>query len=500
MSNSYPRLSAAEAADLMSSGQTVAFSGFTPAGAPKEVPKAVAARATRLHAAGQPFRIGVITGASTGKSLDGALAQADAILFRTPYQNDPDLRKGINEGRIKFFDMHLSMLPQAVRYGFLGPVQWAVVEASDVNDKGEITLTSSVGATPTFCNVTDKIIIELNRFHPAKLHDFHDIYEPANPPNRQPIPMLRPADRIGSPTIKVDPKKIVGVVETDLPDEGGSFSPVSQTTKVIGQHVAEFLANERRVGRLPREFLPVQSGVGDTANGVLMAMGEHAEIPIFDMYTEVIQDAVIALIQENKCRFASGCSLSVTNPTLRSIYDNLEFFRSRILLRPQEITNSPELIRRLGIISINTAIEADISGNVNSTHVLGRNMMNGIGGSGDFARNAFLSIFTCPSTAKAGKISTIVPFVSHLDSSEHSVQVIITEQGIADLRGKCPVERARTIIDQCAHPDYRSALRDYAALAGHSHSTQTLRAAYGMHLAYAKSGNMHDVNWAEFVG
>jgi succinate CoA transferase len=498
MTASYPKISAAEAASFIKNEQTVAFGGFTAAGAPKEVPKSVAAQANRLHAAGESFRIGVITGASTGKSLDGALAQADAILFRTPYQNDPDLRKGINEGRIKFFDMHLSMLPQAVRYGFLGPVHWAVIEASDVNDAGEITLTSSVGAAPTFCRMADKVIIELNRFHPRALRGFHDIYEPANPPDRQPIPLLHPNDRIGSPTIKVDPKKIAGIVETNVADEAGTFSPVGETTARIGRNVAEFLAAELRAGRIPKQFLPIQSGVGDTANGVLKAMGEHPDIPAFQVYTEVIQDAVIALLEEDKVRFASGCSLSVTNPTLRSIYERIEFFRPKILLRPQEISNSPEIIRRLGILSVNTAIEVDISGNVNSTHILGRSMMSGIGGSGDFARNAFLSIFTCPSTAKAGKISTIVPFVSHLDSSEHSVQIIITEQGIADLRGKCPLERARAIIDHCAHPDYRAALRDYAALAGSSHSPQTLRAAFAMHLEFAKSGDMHNVNWAEF--
>src|SRR5208283_886824 len=107
MKETFPRLSAAEAAAQIQNGQTVAFSGFTPAGAAKEVPKAIAARALAMHAQGQPFRIGVVTGASTGKSLDGSLAKAEAILFRTPYQNDPDLRKSINEGRTRFFDMHL---------------------------------------------------------------------------------------------------------------------------------------------------------------------------------------------------------------------------------------------------------------------------------------------------------------------------------------------------------------------------------------------------------
>jgi acetyl-CoA hydrolase len=498
MSKNYPHLKPAEAAELIQNEQTVAFSGFTPAGSPKAVPKAIAARALAQRSLGKPFRIGVITGASTGKSLDGALAQADAVLFRTPYQSDPDLRKSINEGRTKFFDMHLSMLPQAVRYGFLGPVHWAVIEACDVSSSGEITLTSSVGAAPTFCQRADKIIIELNRFHPPALRGFHDIYEPQNPPNRQPVPICRPADRIGAPVIQVDPKKIVGIVETDAPDEVKAFSPIGETTARIGQHVAEFLAAELKRGFIPPSFLPIQSGVGDTANAVLEAMGKHPDIPEFDMYTEVIQDAVLALVKSGKVRFASGCSLTVTNAVLLDIYANIEFFRPKLLLRPQEISNSPEVIRRLGIISINTALEVDISGNVNSTHVLGRSMMNGIGGSGDFARNAFLSIFTCPSTAKGGKISTLVPFVSHLDSSEHSVQVIITEHGVADLRGKCPGDRGLAIIENCVHPDYRGILRDYVALAGQAHSPQTLKAAFGLHLAFAKTGDMRTVNWAEY--
>jgi acetyl-CoA hydrolase len=395
--------------------------------------------------------------------------------------------------------MHLSQLPQVVRYGFLGPVQWAVVEACNVTASGEITLTSSVGAAPTFCRVADKVLIELNRFHPEALRGFHDIYEPEDPPHRKPIPVLHPDDRIGAPTVKIDPRKIAGIIETNQPDEGGTFSAISETTALIGQNVAAFLASELGRGRIPAGFLPIQSGVGDTANVVLKAMGAHPKIPRFDMYTEVIQDAVIALVKSDKVSFASGCSLSVSNPCLRDIYQNLDFFRSRLLLRPQEITNSPEVIRRLGILSINTAIEVDITGNVNSTHVMGRNMMNGIGGSGDFARNAFLSIFTCPSTAKGGKISTIVPLVSHLDSSEHSVQVIITEQGIADLRGKSPMERAKAIIANCAHPDYRGILREYVALAGPTHSPQTLRAAFAMHLAFAKTGEMRTVNWESYA-
>jgi acetyl-CoA hydrolase len=496
--NNYPKLTAAEAAELIHHNDNVAFSGFTPAGAPKDVPKAIAARAIALHKEGKPFKIGVFTGASTGPSLDGALANADAIRFRAPYQSNNDLRKAINEGRAPFSDMHLSVMPQNVRYGFLGPVDVAVIEAADITADGEIVLTSGVGAAPTYCHLAKKIIIELNKFHPASLRGLHDIYEPLDPPNRQPLPLVRVSDRIGTITVKVDPKKIVGIVDTDVPDEIKGFGESSPITDKIGANVAEFLVNEMKRGIIPKCFLPIQSGVGDTANAVLKAMGESKEIPTFKMYTEVIQDAVVSLMKEGRIDFSSGCSLTVSNPVLKDIYANMDFFRPKLVLRPQEISNSPEIVRRLGLISINTAIEVDITGNVNSTHVLGRNMMNGIGGSGDFARNAFLCIFTCPSVAKGGKISTIVPLVSHLDHSEHSVQIIITEQGVADLRGKSPAERAHTIIENCVNPEYRGILRDYVAMAGHVHTPQTLSSAFGMHLAFAKKGDMRQVNWADF--
>ncbi len=494
---SFAKLTADEAAQLINNGETLAVSGFTPAGSPKAVPVALAARAEAEHAAGRPFKVNVISGASTGRSTDGALAKAKAVGFRTPYQSDGEMRKSINAGETQFFDMHLSKLPQDVRYGFLGPVKLAVIEACDVTDNGEIVLTSSVGAAPTFCQVAEKIVIELNRYHPSFIRGVHDIYEPANPPHRQPIPLLKPADRIGVPVVKVDPKKIAGIVETNAPDETGSFSDVGPVTAQIGQNVADFLAGEVKRGRIPSSFLPVQSGVGDTANAVLMAMADHPDIPEFDMYTEVIQDAVISLMRKGRVRFASGCSLTVPSGTLDGIYKDWDFFGPRLVLRPQEISNNPEIIRRIGSLSVNTAIEVDLVGNVNSTHVLGRNIMNGIGGSADFARSAYLSIFICPSTAKDGKISTIAPLATHVDSSEHSVSVIITEQGVADLRGHSPGERAEILIANCAHPDYRPLLRDYVARAEtiHSHSPQKLQSAFGMHQAFSAHGDMRLADW-----
>lgn len=491
----YPVISADEAAALISNEDIIGFSGFTPAGAAKEIPTAIARKAVAEHEAGRPFKIGVVTGASTGDSLDGELARANAVLFRTPYQSDKSLRAQINKGETCFFDMHLSMLPQAARYGFLGKIKYAIVEAASVSEDGEIVFTTSVGASNTFCSVADKILIELNEAHPAELSGLHDIYEPLDPPLRREIPVYSCADRIGSPSMKVDPSKIIGIVKTNRPDEVGGFKDTDEVTKQIGENVATFLADELKAGRIPKEFLPIQSGVGNIANAVLGALGSNPNIPPFEMYSEVIQDSVIGLMRSGDIKFASATSLTVSPPVLKEVYEDLSFFKERMVLRPQEISNHPEVVRRLGIISINTAIEADIWGNINSTHVMGNNLMNGIGGSGDFTRNAYISIFTCPSIAKGGAISTIVPMVAHLDHSEHSVQVLITDQGIADLRGKDPGERAREIVDKCAHPEYKDQLHAYFDDVKDGHTPQTLRTAFAMHEAFMEKKDMRGVDW-----
>ncbi len=488
----YKMMTADEAAALVSNGDVVGFSGFTPAGAPKVVPEAIARRAEAEHAAGREFKIGMYTGASTGDMLDGALARANAILFRTPYQSSKDLRARINAQEAHYFDMHLSHEAQELRYGFLPKPKFAIVEACDLTADGEIVPTSGVGILPTICRLADQIIVELNTTTPKELRGIHDIYEPLDPPMRKAIPVYSVSDRCGDVCVKVDPKKIVAVVESNIPNGSGKFAPMDDVTAKIGENVAHFLAAEIKAGRIPASFLPIQSGVGNIANAVLASLGENPDIPAFTMYTEVIQDAVIGLMKEGHVKFASGCSLTVSQPVLEEVYQNLDFFKQRIVLRPQEISNNPEVARRLGLITINTALEADIFGNINSTHVLGTKMMNGIGGSCDFTRNAYISIFTTPSTAKEGKISSIVPMVSHLDQSEHSVKVLITEYGVADLRGKSPIQRAHCIIDNCVHPDYRDMLRRYLESAPKAHTPMNIYTCFEMHKAFAETGDMHN--------
>lgn len=496
MSLPFPVLSAEEAAQLIDHGSTIGFSGFTAAGSAKAIPSALGKKAQAEHEAGRPFQVGVLTGASTGPSLDGALAKAEAIRFRTPYQSDSLLRGQINSGKVKFVDMHLSNLAQIVRYGFLGKVHWAVVEAAELIKGGGLVLTASVGVSPTFLRMAERVLVEVNAQHPAGLLGMHDIFEPQDPPTRQEIPIFSASDRAGSPICYVEPKKIAGVVYTNLPDENLPFGESTAVTERIGANIAEFLVQEMRAGRVPKSFLPLQSGVGDIANSVLGALANTPSIPDFEMYTEVLQDSVIPLLESGRVRFASTCALTLSSEMMARVYSNLSFFRERMVMRPQEISNHPEIVRRLGIVSMNTALEADVFGNVNSTHVMGQHMMNGIGGSGDFTRNAYLSFFSCPSTQKGGKISTIVPLVSHVDHNEHSVQVVATEWGVADLRGRDPHERAQAIIDKCAHPDYREPLRAFVASASKGHEPLALGNAFAMHRKFLEDGDMRGVKFA----
>lgn len=493
-------ISAAEAASYIKHGYNVGLSGFTPAGSPKAVTPEIAKLAEAEHAAGRPFQIGIFTGASTGDSADGALIRAKALRYRAPYTTNSDFRKAVNLGEVAYNDIHLSQMAQELRYGFMGKVDVAIIEACDVTPDGKVYLTAGSGITPTIARLADKIIIELNAAHRGtQCIGLHDVYEPLDPPYRREIPIYKPSDRIGTTYLQVDPVKVVGIVEVNMVDEARGFTAPDPVTDKIGQNVADFLLADMKRGIIPSTFLPLQSGVGNIANAVLGALGREKSVPVFEMYTEVLQQSVVDLIRAGRVKFGSTCSLSVTNECLQGIYDDFNFFKDKLVIRPSEISNNPEVVRRLGLIAMNTAIEADIYGNVNSTHITGTKMMNGIGGSGDFTRNAYISIYSCPSVAKEGKISAIVPMVSHHDQTEHDVNIIITEQGIADLRGKCPAERAKTIIENCAHPDYKQLLWDYLKITSKGHTSHCISAALAMHDTLLKKGDMRLVNWADYI-
>ncbi|NEN74833.1 acetyl-CoA hydrolase/transferase family protein [Pelistega sp. NLN82] len=480
------------AAALIPPGATLGMSGFTGSGYPKRIPGALAERIRAAHAKGEAFKIKLLTGASTAPELDGVLAEVDGIELRMPFQGDPVCRKKINAGDINYIDIHLSHVTQQVQAGYYGKLDIAVIEVVGIREDGSLIPSASVGNNKTWIEQADKVLIEVNYALSEKLEGMHDIAGTPLPPHREPILIHKTDDRIGDPYYHCPADKIIGIVETNDRDRVNSFSEPDEVAKKIASHILNFLKKEVEKGILPPNLLPLQSGVGDVSNAVISGL-EHGEFENLTAYTEVIQDGMLGLIKSGKLTKVSATALSLSPEAVDDLNENIDFYRERIILRPQEISNHPEVIRRLGTIAINGMLEADIYGNVNSTHVMGSSMMNGIGGSGDFARNSFLSFFVRPSVAKDGDISGIVPMVSHVDQTEHDVQIIVTEQGLADLRGLAPRQRAKAIIENCAHPDYKEKLWDYfnrAQESGAQHTPHILSEALSWHDKYLKTGSM----------
>ena len=479
-------VSAEQAAAMIKDGMTVGMSGFTRAGEAKAVPMALAELA-REH----PLKITLITGASLGNDLDKTLTAANVLARRMPFQSDPGLRKAINAGEVMYIDQHLSETVEQLRTGQIKPVDIAIIEAVAITENGGIVPTTSVGNSASFAILADKVIIEINLSQPVTLEGLHDIYIPARRPSRMPIPVVTPDSRVGLPYIPIPPEKIAAIVISEKHDSSATILPPDDETRAIAGNLSDFLLNEVKHGRMGYDLQPLQAGIGTIANAVLHGF---IDAPFRDlkMYSEVLQDSTFHLLDSGKLTFASGSSITLSAQMYQNVLPRLAEYKHQLILRPQEISNHPEVIRRLGLICINTAMEFDLYGNVNSTHVGGTHMMNGIGGSGDFARNAYMSVFVTKSIAKNGAISSVVPMVSHVDHTEHDVDVLVTEVGLADLRGLAPRERAPVIIANCVHPIYRDALTDYfdRAQKRGGQTPHVIEEALSWHAALRERGTM----------
>lgn len=479
--------SADAAAECIRDGMVVGMSGFTRAGDAKAVPLALAERARR-----EPLKITLMTGASLGSDIDRTLAEAGAIARRMPFQADPVLRAAINRGEVMFIDHHLSETVELLRTRQIPPIDIAVIEAVAITETGAVVPTTSIGNSASFAILADKVIVEINMTQSAALEGLHDIFIPKHRPQREPMPLMTPYDRIGTTAIEIPPEKIAAIVITDKADSTSTVLPADAETAAIAGHLVEFFQREVAQGRLTERLLPLQAGIGTVANAVMSGLGA-GPFRHLSMYSEVLQDSTFDLFDAGKLDFASGSSITLSPARAAQVFGHLDAYKDRLVLRTQEVSNHPEIIRRLGIIALNTALEADIYGNVNSTHVLGTHMMNGIGGSGDFARNAYLSIFATKSVAKGGAVSSIVPMVSHVDHIPQDVDILVTEVGLADLRGLAPRERARAIIANCTAQPYRDMLRTYYEEAIATRGGQTphvLEKALSWHLRYRDTGSM----------
>ncbi|EAY15242.1 hypothetical protein TVAG_393850 [Trichomonas vaginalis G3] len=486
-------------------GMNVGWSGFTPVGDAKVVPIALSEYVEKNHLQGK-LRFNLFCGGSTGSKNEDRWAKNNMISRRYPYQSGKNHRKLINKGISLMADKHISMFPQDLFYGFYtksrgGGLDIAIIEATEILEDGSLVLGASVGSTTEISQIADKIIIELNTAIPS-FKGCHDIVYGCKPPYK-PLNITSPGSRIGEISIKIDPSKVIAVVESNLSFPGLPIAGPDATATAIAGHIVDFFQNEVKQGRLPENLYPLQSGVGNIANAVLHGLN-NSPFNNLAVYTEVLQDAMLPMLDTGKLTFASASALTLAQ--YDKLYQNFDFYKDKFILRPQAITNAPEVVRRLGVIGMNTPVEVDMYGHANSTHINGTQMINGIGGSNDFERNGYLSIMHCPSARKTKKdptgISCILPMCTHIDQTEHDLDVIVTEQGLADLRGLAPVERARLMIEKAAHPSYKDQLREYLNMAiketqskGAGHEPQILEKVFKMHENLATKGTMHLDSW-----
>ncbi|CAM1502465.1 Fc.00g044490.m01.CDS01 [Cosmosporella sp. VM-42] len=485
-------------------GTYIGWSGFTGVGYPKKMPTYMADHVEKNNLQGQ-LRYSLFVGASSGAETEDRWAGLDMIERRSPHQVGKAISKGINEGRIEFFDKHLSMFPTDLVYGYYTKdrpnknLDVTVVEATDILPDGSIVPGASVGATPELVQMADKIIIEVNTSIPS-FEGLHDITMTDLPPHRKPYLVMGCEDRIGTTSIPVDPDKIVGIIESDYQDATLPNTPADADSFRIADHLIEFFEQEVKHGRLPKTLLPLQSGIGNVANAIIGGL-DNSNFKNLKVWTEVIQDTFLDLFDSGRLDFATATSVRFSPEGFKRFYDGWENYHGKLLLRSQAVSNSPEIIRRLGVIGMNTPVEVDIYAHANSTCVNGSRMLNGLGGSADFLRNAKISIMHTPSTRPSktdpNGISCIVPMCTHIDQTEHDLDIIVTEQGLADVRGLSPRERARVIINKCAHPKYQPILMHYFEKAesdclrkGMGHEPHLLFNTFDLHKALIEEGSM----------
>lgn len=481
-------VSAAEAAASIRDGMTVAVGGYTNAGYPKAVARALAAR----KQSGEDFRIRLLSGANDGP-LDTLLGEAGVLSWRAPLIESRALAKQVNARQVIYVEQQMSKMPRLTRDGAFGDIDVAVVEALRITEEGYLVPTSSVGMVPHFLERAKSVIVEINLAQPLALEGMHDIFLPGFPPDRRPIPLTRVEQRIGTPYIQVDPEKIRYIVRSDELDETSPPAESRPTQERVAEHLLDFLARE--VPRMPGGVLPpIQTGFGGLAAAIVQKLGE-SKFENLRFFCGVLQEANMELLASGRAAAASTGSIQMTPRVLQLLEEQPERFRERVVIRNTDVTNSAETVGRLGLITLNSGIEMDVYGNVNSSHVAGTKVVNGLGGGAGFASNAGLSVMLFTAETKGGAISTIVPMVTHQDISEHDVDVVVTDQGVADLRGKDDVERARCIIEHCAGPNYREPLRAYlekAVREAGGHHPQLLREAFAWHLRLRETGSMQE--------
>ena len=468
-----PVRDAADVAASVAPDATLAVSGFGSVGDPKAVPEALAADPRDLS-------LTVVSGGSTGDPVDTAMVEAGAVARRFPFVATDAVRTAVDAGEVAFHDRHVAGTNDEVAFGRLADPDVAVVEAVAVGEDWLVPSTS-LGQTPAYVAAADEVVVEVNHAQPRALSQVHDVYRPGAPPDREPIPLTDPAGRIGGPRVAFDPGRLRAVVETDRRDDPYAFRDPTDADERIAANLVEFLAAERERDPVLGAALTLQFGVGSLGNAL---MGALAESPLADerlrYFGEVAQDGLLDLIDTGALSAASATSLALSAAGQDRLFDDIERYADELVLRPSDVSNAPALVDRFGVVAVNSALAVDLYGHANATHLGGTGIVSGVGGSGDFARAAHLSVLALPSTAAGGDVSRVVPMARHVDHTEHDVDAVVTEFGVADLRGRDPRERAETLVS-LAHPDYRPDLQAYRDRADGGHVPHDFRTAFDWH-------------------
>lgn len=444
--------SADQAAAFIKDGMTIAMGGYAMAGYPKAVVEALVKRKEE----GEDLVINLITGANV-PWVDEQLGGANIIGRRTPMIASRILASQANKGSIKYIEQQMCKMPRLLRSKSFGKIDIAVVEALGFTEEGALIPSTSVGMVHYLMDAADAIIVEVNSAYPKCLEGIHDIYLPKAPPKTEPIPLVETSQRIGQTAIPINEDKILCIVETHRPEDLGPQAKGSEQAVHIASHLFDFLEKEFKdwKGHLP----PIQTGFGGIANAITDAFSK-SNFTDLEFFCGGVTEPVLELLAEGKVKAISTGGIGMS-PRVEAILKATPNLHERLTIRNGDITNNAEIIGRLGLIALNTGVEMDIYGNVNSSHIAGSRVVNGIGGGANFAQNAGLSIMVMPAISKGGAISNIVPMVSHQDICEHDVDIVVTENGLADLRGLDDGERAEVIIKNCASPLYQKQLNQY---------------------------------------
>ena len=428
---------------VLKHAKTIAFGGMGGQSVPKIIPGIIGENSESFT------DLTLYTGGGTTKSFEEKISKA-GIGRRFYYLSDLESRSAVNAGKILIMDYSVSKYSRLLNSNPATKIDVAVFEATSIEKDG-VVLSLSVDSTPSLVDASKKVIIELNMKKP-NLNGLHDIYTAKD---GEIIPLTKTSQRIGSRYLKIAPKKIGAIIYSNE-DEGNASSYGSAPLEIseISNNVWEVLRDHIKF----RNSMPLQVGAGSVASSLV----DNSPFDKLKIWCEIAPTKWADYLDSKIAAISASALYNIPGDEnyTRKFLDHYNEYTGKVVLRPNNITNSPELISRLGVIVIQQAVEIDIFGAVNVSHING-NIHNGVGGSIDFCSNGKYVVVVLPSTANKGRKSRIVPMSNCIDVPRYMVDFVVTEIGITDLRWKDPRERAISIINNCAHPKFRDLLLKY---------------------------------------